>query len=204
MKLKLGVIFAIMIGSVIIANGEQNNYIIKYNIRSLEGTIKQEDFNELVDITYKIIGYVEEINTEKIINLWPEQKVLAAVLIDLNNDAYATKRDLVKDFKQRGAIYSMFFDSEKYYKSNKKSFDLMYNRKPVMDMKLCLRDIVIKYKKNTIRIKSMNVMYADYIKINLTWDDKDKSESSDISYSISFFKRNNKWVIASFLGRLAL
>jgi hypothetical protein len=203
MKLKVGVIFSIMIGSVIIANGEQNNYIIKYENPSLKGTIPQETFDELAKMTYNIIGYIEEVNTEAIINIWPEPKVLNEILIDLNNDRYITRRNLIKDFKKKGEIYSMYFDSEKYYKSNKKAFDLMYNRKPVMDMKLCLRDILIKYKNNNIRIKNIMVIYADCIDIYLTWDDKDKSESSRISYIISFSKKNNKWVLSSFLGRMA-
>lgn len=204
MKIKFGLIFPLVICFVIAAIGEEENYTIKYKNPSAKGTVTKETFDELAKITYKIIGYIEEVNTEKIISLWPEPKVLNEILIDPDNDRYVTKQDLEDDFNNKGQIYAMYFDTKKNYSMNKKFYDLNYNKKTKMDMKLCLRDILIKYKNKNIRIKNMNVTHSDLIEIYLTWDDKDKSESSKISYRISFSKKNNKWVLSSFLGRMTL
>jgi len=202
MKIKIGLLFSLIICYVIAADGKEENYTIKYKNPSANGTVTKETFDELAKLTYRIIGYIEEVNTEKIISLWPESKVLNEVLIDPDNDRYVTKQELVNDFNNKGQIYAMYFDTEKHYRMNKKLYDLSYNKKTKMDMKLCVRDILIKYKSKNIRIKNINVTHSDLIEIYLTWDDKEKSESSKISYRISFSKKNNAWVLSSFLGRM--
>jgi hypothetical protein len=202
MKMKFRIIFSLIICCVITASSEEKKYTIQYENPSARGVVTQETFNELIERTYNIISFVEEINTEKIISLWPDPKVLNEVLIDPVNDFYVTKKGLINDFKRKGQIYAMYFDSERNYLLNKKSYDLNYNEKSKMDMKLCLRDVLIKYKCNNIRIEHIKVVYSDLIEIYLTWDDKDKSESAKISYSVSYSKKNKKWVLCEFLSKM--
>jgi hypothetical protein len=172
------------------------NFEIEYmnNIGDYEFT--KEYIMDISDKTYQFIDYIKEKNTDGIVKLCYDGNLM----YDSRNEWSVTKKQLLSDFKKKGEVYQLFFNSDLYYKSDEEYINNLSDIYEKEDYRLCLRDVLLKY--DDIRIRKIQIWKADRtVTVYLTWKSKEKSQSGKISYSISFDYENDKWMLSTLLLR---
>lgn len=177
---------------------DKKTFKVEYLNNSGDFIFKDEYINEITEKSYNLIEYIKRQDTNSIVDMCFD----GDIMYDSMNEGYISKQDLYKDFNNKGDVFSLFFDSEKYYKSNEKYIDHHAEDPLKRDYKLCLKDVLLKY--NSIYIDTIQISQIDKsVTVYLNWDNKKTSNSGKIGYSIGFIYIENKWKIRVLLDRNA-
>lgn len=187
---------------ILISCGEKVNSKYSFNVEYLNNTgefiFKDEYRKKIADKSYDLLEYIKNQDTDSILDMCHE----GYIMYDSMNESHITKKNLFKDFRSKGDVYSLLFDSENYYKRNRQFIDHITSDDARKDYKLCLRDVLLKYP--AIRVRKMQIFnVSKSVTVYLDWEDKDISQSSRIGYNIGFVYVDNKWKIKSLLDRSA-
>jgi len=176
---------------------EKYDYKIEYLNNTGDFIFEENHFKEIVDKSYQLLEHIKNKDTDSILEMCYD----GYLMYDSMNESHITKKNLFKDFRSKGDVYSLLFDSENYYKRNRQFIDHLISDDARKDYRLCIRDVLMKYEFVIEMLQLTRI--EKRVTVYYNWENKDLSQSSRIGYSTGFVYVDNQWKIKSLLDRSA-